>query len=136
MNSWFLFAALALICWGVVGLFQKLSTNYLSSGSALVWLAVGYFLFLPLVYPHESLAAYSKRSLLYALLGGVLNALASWALLAAMRNGGKASIVGPFTALYPLVVVLAAPAVLSESLTWLQGLGVACALAAGVLLAE
>lgn len=136
MNSWFWFAVVALLCWGVVGLFQKLSTNYLSPGAALVWLAVGYLLFLPLVYPHQPLLAYSRISLFYGLLSGVLNALASWALLAAMHRGGKASIVGPFTALYPLVVVLVAPLVLGESLTGLQGAGVMCALAAGMLLAE
>jgi uncharacterized membrane protein len=55
-------------------------------------------------------------------------------LLAAMKNGGKASVVVPLTALYPLVVVLAAPVVLGESITRRQGIGVICALIAVTLL--
>jgi transporter family protein len=72
--------------------------------------------------------------LTWALLSGVFNALGAWALFAAMRSGGKASIVSPFTALYPLVVVLIAPLLLHESISLLQGLGVVCALTAVVLL--
>jgi transporter family protein len=51
-----------------------------------------------------------------------------------MKSGGKASIVTPFTALYPLVVVFLAPLVLHESITILQGVGIVCALIAVVLL--
>ena len=64
----------------------------------------------------------------------MFNALGAWALFAAMKSGGQASIVSPLTALYPLVVVLIAPVVLRESVTLLQGIGVLCALAAVVLL--
>jgi len=77
---------------------------------------------------------YSSRSLVFALVSSLLNALGAWALLAAMKNGGKASIVVPFTALYPLVTVSLAPLVLNESITALQGGGVVCALIAVVLL--
>jgi len=51
-----------------------------------------------------------------------------------MKSGGKASIVSPFCALYPLLVVVAAPIVLHESITPVQGTGVLCALIAVVLL--
>lgn len=134
LPPWFWFAAIVLVSWGIVGLLQKLSTNYLSAESALIWLVVGFFLLQPWLYPGKSLLAYSPRSLSWALLCGVLNALGAWALLAALRSGGKASIVAPFTALYPLVVVLLAPIVLRESITLLQGVGVLCALAAVTLL--
>ncbi len=134
LPPWFWFAMIVLISWGVVGLLQKLSTNYLSAESALIWLVVGFFLIQPFVYPGGTLWTYSTRSLGWALFCGLLNALGAWALLAAMRSGGKASIVAPFTALYPLVVVLAAPFVLHESISPLQGVGVLCALVAVVLL--
>jgi len=65
---------------------------------------------------------------------GIFNALGAGFLLAAMRSGGKASIVMPLTAMYPLVVVLLAPAILHESITPLQGVGVACALVSVLLL--
>lgn len=123
-----------LILWGIVGLLQKLSTNYLSAESALIWLVAGYFMLLPVLYPSRSIFTYSTRSLVYTLLCAALNSLGAWALLAAMKSGGKASIVVPLTALYPLVVVLIAPVVLHESITPRQGIGVVSALIAVVLL--
>lgn len=132
--SWFVFAALVLVCWGVVGLLQKLSTNRVSAESALIWLVVGFFLLTPVFYPGRSLFHYSTRSLLFILVCSALNALGALALFAAMKNGGKASIVVPVTALYPLVVVLFGPFVLKQSMTLLQGAGVLCSLAAVALL--
>ena len=134
LPPWFWFAAVVLITWGVVGLLQKLSTNEISAESALIWLVVGFILLTPVFYPGRVLFTYSARSLTYILLSAVLNAVGAWALLAAMKSGGKASIVVPFTALYPLVVVVTAPLILHESISVLQGSGVACALVAVVLL--
>lgn len=56
------------------------------------------------------------------------------ALFAALKNGGKASIVSPLTALYPLVVIMMVPFLLHETITRLQVVGVICALIAVVLL--
>jgi bacterial/archaeal transporter family protein len=131
---WFGLAIVVLVCWGIAGLFQKLSTNHLSAETALVWLMVGFFLLDPWLYPQESILAYSSRSLVFALLSSFLNALGGWALLAAMKHGGKASIVVPFTALYPLVTVSLAPLLLHEAINLSQGAGVVCALIAVVLL--
>lgn len=131
---WFWPAIVVLVTWGVVGLFQKLSTNYLSAETSLVWLVVGFFLLDPWLYPKESVLRFSTHSIIWTLLSGLLNAVGAWALLAAMKRGGKASIVVPFTALYPVVMVFLAPVVLHESITRTQAGGVACALAAVVLL--
>lgn len=134
LSAWFWPAALVLLTWGIVGLLQKLSTNYISAESALVWLVAGYWVLMPWLNPGRALFLYSTRSLVLTLLSAALNTVGGWALLAAMRHGGKASIVVPFTALYPLVVVLVAPVVLHESISLLQGTGVVCALIAVVLL--
>ena len=131
---WFGPAVVGLITWGIAGLLQKLSTNHVSAETALVGLVVGFFLLDPWLYPAESILTYSGRSLMFALVSSLLNALGAWALLAAMKHGGKASIVVPFTALYPLVTVCLAPWVLHESITGLQGAGVVCALIAVILL--
>jgi transporter family protein len=133
---WFWFAAVTLLTWGIVGLLQKLSTNYISAESSLIWLVVGFILLEPLVYPGKAVLNYSGWNLMWALLSGVLNALGAWALFAAMKSGGKASIICPLTALYPLVVVLLVPFILHESVTLLQGLGVLSALIAVVLLSS
>ena len=131
---WFGPAVVVLITWGIAGLLQKLSTNHLSAETALLGLVVGFFLLDPWLYPKESILMYSSRSLVVAVISSLLNALGAWALLAAMKSGGKASIVVPFTALYPVVTVALAPWVLHESITALQGAGVVCALIAVVLL--
>ena len=98
---WFWFAAITLIAWGIVGLLQKLSTNYISAESSLIWLVVGFLLLEPLLYPGKAVLHYSGWNLMWALLSGILNALGAWALFAAMKSGGKASIISPLTALYP-----------------------------------
>jgi len=131
---WLWYAAVTLIAWGIVGLLQKLSTNYISAESSLIWLVVGFLLLEPFFYPGTAGFHYSAWNLTWALLSGVLNALGAWALFAAMKSGGKASIVAPLTALYPLVVIMLVPFVLHESITGLQVVGLACALIAVVML--
>jgi transporter family protein len=130
LPPWFWFALIVLATWGIVGILQKLATNEISAESSLIWLVLGFFIVSPVFWPGRILFTYSPRILFYVLLSGALNAVGAWALLAAMKNGGKASIVVPLTALYPLVMVLVAPLVLRESITLLQGAGVACALIA------
>ena len=131
---WLWYSAITLVAWGVVGLLQKLSTNYISAESSLIWLVVGFLLLQPFLSPGFAMIHYSKVNLAWALLSGVLNALGAWALFAALKAGGKASIVAPLTALYPLIVIMLVPFVLHESITKLQSLGVVCALVAVVLL--
>ena len=131
---WFWLAVVVLLTWGIAGLFQKLATNHLSAESATVCLVVGFFLLDPWLYPQESLWSYSTRALLFSLLSALLNALGAWAMLKAMQHGGKASIVVPFTALYPIVTVFLAPLVLHEPIPLTQAAGVICGLIAVALL--
>ena len=135
-TPWLLYTVLALACFGIVGFLQKISTDRVSAESALVWLIVGFMLLLPFIYSGPSMFQYPSRSIAYMIAGGLLNALGSWALLAAMKNGGKASIVVPMTAVYPLLVCVVAPLLLHEHLTRAQGAGVTLGLAAILLLAS
>lgn len=131
---WFWFAVVTLMAWGVVGMLQKLSTNYISAESSLIWLVVGFLILEPLLYPGKSIFHYSRWNITWAVLSGALNALGALALFAALKNGGKASIVAPLTALYPLVVILLVPFVLHETITGLQIAGVICTLIAAACL--
>ena len=133
---WFWFAVVTLLSWGVVGLLQKLSTNHISAESSIIWLVVGYMLLEPVFYPGRSIFGYSKLSVAWALLGGLLNTLGAWALFTALKCGGKASVVVPLTALYPLLVILLVPLTLHESITLLQVVGILCSLVAVVLLSS
>jgi bacterial/archaeal transporter family protein len=136
LAPWLLYTISALLCFGLVGLLQKLSTDLISAEAALVWLIVGFILLEPFLYPGRSLFAYSVRSMVLVILAGVMNSIGSWAILAAMKAGGKASVVVPITAVYPLVVCLFAPFLLHEHITYLQGSGIACGLASIFLLAS
>ena len=122
-----------LLCWGVLAIFQKLSMNRISAQSALVWTAGGLVLLQLFFFP-EKFILYSTASLIWALLNGVFNGLGIFFLLTAMRNGGKASIVEPLSALYPVLVVLLAPFILRESISAVHGVGVLCATISGILL--
>jgi transporter family protein len=133
-SPWLWFALTGIVAWGAAGFLQKLSTNKISAESSLIWVIVGYFLIEPWLYQSRVFFTYSMRSVIFLILAGALNALALWAMLAAMKCGGKASIVVPFTALYPLVVVVATPILLHEALTLLQVFGILCGLGAVILL--
>jgi len=134
-SLWLIFTILALLCFGVVGLLQKVSTDLVSAESALIWLIAGFILLEPFLYPGHALLDYSARSIGFLLAAGVMNALGSWAVLAAMKSGGKASVVVPLTAIYPIVVCAVTPFLFHEHITRMQGIGIACGLGAIFLLA-
>lgn len=131
---WLWFSLLVLLFYGTLGVVQKLATNLISAESALVWSALGFMLLEPLLYSGPSPFHYTSGALWWALLNGVFTGLGAWTLMAAMAAGGKASLVMPITAMYPLIVVLVAPVIFHESITGLQAVGVACALISVVLI--
>lgn len=127
-------ALLGLLSWGTVGVFQKLAVERIGLQRAFFWVAVGFLLLEPLVLPSSYLFHYSSKSLICTVLNGICNALGILCFMAAMRHGGKASIVESLSALYPVLVVLLAPFLLREQLSALHLLGVCCAAVAGILL--
>ena len=133
-SAWLWFSALVLLSWGILGIFQKKATNLISAEAAMVWSVIGFMLLQPLVYGGKSPLDYPWRALAWAMSNGVFNGLGAWMLMLAMRAGGKASVVTPIAAMYPLVVVLLSPLLLHESITRLQAAGVACALISVLLL--
>jgi uncharacterized membrane protein len=132
--TWLWLSVILILSWGTVGLFQKLAVNHIPPSAALIWAAVGFMLLQPFLLPGTSVFEYSWKSLTLALLNGVFNGLGFLSLMAAMRNGGKASVVEPLSGLYPIFVVLLAPALLHENIKPIHALGVSCAIVAGVLL--
>ena len=134
MDTWVFYACVATLCWGVVGLLQKLGTNRISSRSLLVWLVVGFAAMLPLLWRDGALTGLGWRVSLIGLLGGAANGFGSWALFEALERGAKASVAVPMTALYPLVTIVLARIFLAETLTFRQWVGIALAVAGGVML--
>ena len=134
MDTWVFYACVATLCWGAVGLLQKLGTNRVSSRSLLIWLVVGFAAMLPALWRNGDITGLGWRVLLIGLLGGVANGLGSWALFEALERGAKASVAVPLTALYPLVTIVLARIFLAETLTFRQWAGIALAVAGGAML--
>ena len=133
-SLWMWLALLGLFSWGTVGVFQKLAVEKIGLQRAFLWVAAGFLLLEPLVLPTHHLLNYSSKSLICAVLNGLCNALGILCFMAAMRHGGKASIVESLSALYPVLVVLLAPFLLREQVSAFHFLGVCCAAVAGILL--
>jgi drug/metabolite transporter (DMT)-like permease len=131
---WLAYVSIAIVLWGVNGLFMKLGTNCVSARSMVIWVTAGFLIFLPFVWWFTSLSGLSATIITVGLLGGLVNGLGNWAVFASLERGAKASVAIPLTALYPLFTVILATAFLHERPTWLQWLGIALAVAGGAML--
>src|SRR5207237_9039502 len=135
LPGWLIFAAIALVFWGITGVTQKLSTNNISSELSFIWFAyamIAISVVLALTVPMR----YHVRPLIFwlAVAGGTLNGLGAWTSFRALESGGKASIVISLISLYPLLTVVLAVLVLGERLTMKQIAGAMVAIAAAILL--
>ena len=137
MPFWFWMSTVALVFFGITGVTQKLSTNRISFELSFVWFSAA-FLFLALIIGLTVALDWRLTPGLVALaaLGGLLNGLGALTSFAALEKGGKASVVIPIVNLYPLVTIAGAWIFLGERLTSTQGVGIAFALIAVVLLAQ
>ncbi len=134
MPAWLAFSLLALLCWGIVGLTQKLTVNRISPDGAIIWCTLGSWLLLPWFY---SRAQFSKAAGLYILAGlaaGFTARLGEWFIFASMKSGAKASVAVPLTATYPCLTLLLAITFLAERLTAVQWTGIALAITASALM--
>ncbi len=133
MKEWFIFALLALVMWELWGFFPKLSTNYISPKSALVYevlgsLIVGIIIFSLLGFKPEI----QGKGILFAVLTGLAATLGTLFFLYAVSKG-EASLAVTTTALYPLITIALAFLILKEPITVLQGVGMALAIVAMIL---
>jgi bacterial/archaeal transporter family protein len=132
---WLLPSLAALLCYGLVGLLQKLTTNRVSAENAFVWYSVGYLLLFPW-FLHD--ADFTKVLGIYVVLGilsGFIARIGEWFLFASLRNGAKASVAVPLTSTYPLVTLVLAMAFLKERPTTVQWAGIILAVVASALMA-
>lgn len=137
MHSWFWLSTLSLVFFGITGVTQKLSTNYISLELSLVWFCVAMIavsIGIAIAYPLDW--KLSGSVIFWAALGGLLNGLGALTSFAAFAKGGKASIVTPIINLFPLVTIAGAWLFLGEKLTATQIAGIAFAVAAIVFLSQ
>jgi bacterial/archaeal transporter family protein len=135
MPEWMIYSLVTLVFWGLSGVTQKLAANSISVERSMLWFSAA---FVPvagvilLVQPLDW--NISTTAWWFAILGGVLNGLGALTSFAAYRNGGKASIVTPLIALFPVVTVALAVPILHEDVTQREWWGVVLAIAAACAL--
>jgi uncharacterized membrane protein len=131
---WMVYASVAIVLWGVNGLFMKLGTNRISARAMVIWVTAGFVVLLPFMWMTTTLSGLKAGIIFAGLIAGAVNGLGNWAVFACLEKGAKASVAIPLTALYPLCTVALATAFLKERPTALQWLGIALAVAAGAML--
>ncbi|MBI4607339.1 MAG: EamA family transporter [Planctomycetes bacterium] len=137
-QPWSLLAAGALAAWGVSGVLQKVASGLVSAARLFVAFACGYVVTAGCLLAIESQdwGAVTFTAGLLGLAGGILNGLGALSVFAALSSGGKASVVTPLTALYPIVAIILSWTLLGERLVPVHMAGAAAALVAGALLAR
>ncbi|MFL6352292.1 MAG: EamA family transporter [Bryobacteraceae bacterium] len=138
MHAWFWLSVMTLVFFGVTGVTQKLSTNNISFEMSFVWFCVAVCAVSALIAILFPLDWRSLNPSLIALaaLGGLLNGLGALTSFAALKQGGKASVVIPIINLYPLVTIAGVWLFLGERLSATQIIGIVLALAAVVFLSQ
>ncbi len=133
-SAWLFYALLCIVWWGVWGFLSKLGSDQIAPQQLQILFTIG---FIP-----TSLLAWAqlgfkietdRRGAIYGILNGVFTGLGMLAYYAALVRG-KASVVGPFTSIFPLLTVALAFAFLHERINRIQAAGMILALAAIVLL--
>ncbi len=134
-SSWMFFALVTLVLYGVAAITQKLSTNHISAELSFLWFGAAFVVIGGVIMLVQPLDWHlSARTWLWTVLGGACNALGAWASFVAYRSGGKASVVTPLAALYPIVTVALAVPLFHEHLNAREVAGTVLALAAAVAL--
>ncbi len=135
ISSWMFFALVALVLYGVAAITQKLSTNHISAELSFLWFGAAFVVIAGVILLVQPLDWHlSARTWFWTVLGGACNALGAWASFVAYRSGGKASVVTPLAALYPIVTVALAVPLFKEQVSFRELLGIVLALAAAVAL--
>lgn len=123
-------ALLCMLCWGVWGYLVKVGTTDMNPRAMQVLFVFG---MIPPVIAALVRTGFrvetDRKGMGYGILNGVLATFGMVAFYAAMGLG-KASVVGPVTALFPLFTVAGAMLVLKEKLNLVQAIGIVAALAA------
>ncbi len=128
-SQWLVFALAPIALWGAAGFLQKLSTNHISGELSTLWFLGAFIPFGVFFLFQEPLPAQiTARTWLLVVGQGFFLALGNFAVLLAFASQGKASIIAPLSALYPVVSVPIAILFLGEKIGAREALGIFLAL--------
>lgn len=134
--EWVWYSLLTILFWGAWGTVSKLASDRIDSNTNQVFFSIGLLPLILVVLTSRPRATGKQRGSgrTWAFATGILGGTGNIAFFHAMVLGGKASIVVPVTALFPVGTVLLAALFLHERLGKMQMLGLMCALVAIYLL--
>ncbi len=134
MPRWLVFSVLTIGCWGAWGAVSKLASNDIDANTNQILFTLGLLPLIAIALRSSRLAIsvgdVRRAGIGWAFLTGILGGTGNIAFFRALVVGGQASVVVPVTALFPLVTVILALAILRERLGLLQKIGLALALIA------
>ena len=135
MKPWIVYACLTLLAWGVWGFFSKLASGYTRPRQTLIFQAAGVMAFGLVVLAMERFhITWSPPGFGWSAAAGFVNFAGFLAFFAAIDKG-KVSTVIAMSSLYPVITIVLSVLFLQEKISTREGLGIACALLAGFLLA-
>jgi transporter family protein len=123
-------AAAGFGAWAFLGKLALRHASWTQVGLAYAVASAILFVAIMLGQTRPSLAGINGWTLAASALSGAVGLVAFYLAL----DHGKASVVVPIVSVYPLITAILAVAFLSESLTTLQAVGIACALGGVVLI--
>src|SRR5579864_708281 len=137
MPRWLAFSLLTILVWGAWGAVSKVASEGVDANTNQVFFTFGLLPLIAIVWrsPRNASGGTGRRiGIGWAFLTGILGGTGNIAFFHALVIGGKASIVSPVTALFPLVTVMLAVSLLHERLGASQKAGLVLALIAIYLL--
>jgi transporter family protein len=134
LSTWMVYSLMALILFGLSCIAMKFATRHISDELSTIFYTLGYIPIAAVIIAAGSAEWHlSRKDWGLGILVGLLMATATLTLFVAFR-WGKASVVTPLTALYPLVTVLLAGLILKEHFDLVKDFAIVLALMAGLAL--
>ncbi|ACK73278.1 protein of unknown function DUF6 transmembrane [Gloeothece citriformis PCC 7424] len=133
-KEWILPTLGALIFWGFWGFIPKITTQYIEPKSAIVYevigaMIVGMIVLFSLQFQPDT----HPKGIVLAITTGMLGLLGAFCFLNAVSKGAVV-LVSTLSALYPVVTICLATFILGETISIQQGVGIALAVLAIILI--
>ncbi len=132
MQAWLFYSLVTILLWGAWGAVSKVASGGIDANTNQVYFTLGLLPLILVILRSPRLEGGEKRNagIRWAFITGILGGTGNIAFFHALVIGGKASIVIPVTALFPLVTVILATAFLHERMGRAQKIGLVVALVA------
>jgi uncharacterized membrane protein len=131
---WFWYSLTCVFCWGGWAFLSKLGSREIPAESMQFVFTVGAIpICILLLIARKFRLEKSPKGITYGVLNGVLSGVGGLALFAAYHTNGNTSMITLTTALYPVITVVLAMAILRERLKPIQAVGLVFAAIAIVI---